>query len=72
VLAVLGALVRPQKHSAVMLPRTARSNKTVGLHYIRFQKTALGTSITCMLAAAQNCRNRGSRDELGLASILFT
>jgi hypothetical protein len=51
------------------LPRTARSNKTVGLHYIRFQKTALGTSITCMLAAAQNCRNRGSRDELGLEAV---
>jgi hypothetical protein len=50
-----------------MLPRTARSNKTVGLHYIRFQKTALATSITCMLAAAQNRRNRGRRDELGLA-----
>jgi hypothetical protein len=69
VLAVLNAPVRPQKHSAVMLSRTARSNKTVGLHYIRFQKTALGTSITCMLAAAQNCRNRGSRDELGLEAV---
>jgi hypothetical protein len=32
VLAVLDALVRPQKHSAVMLSRTARSNKTVALH----------------------------------------
>jgi hypothetical protein len=53
----------------VMLSRTARSNKTVGLHYIRFQKTALGTSITCMLAAAQNCRNRGRRDELGLTPV---
>jgi hypothetical protein len=48
----------------------ARSNKTVGLHYIRFQKIALGTSITCLLAAAQNYRNRGRHDELGLAFAL--
>jgi len=66
ILAVLAAVVRPQKHSELIVSWRKPAYKRVGLHYIAAFRSRHCKRGTCCCFTAQESSNRGPRDEHGL------
>src|ERR1700683_4406750 len=69
-LAVLAAIVRPNKHSRSIVSCPPQRHKRVGLHYIAVFKTRYCKYVTCSLPNPKTRRIPPPRDELGLTSIV--
>src|SRR5205807_8759861 len=65
-LAILAALMRPQKHSCPILSWRDLGFKRVGLHYIGFRERQCCNQNTCQPHSRKNSRIFGRRDEPGL------
>src|SRR5205807_10387346 len=68
-LAILAALMRPQKHSCPILSWRDLGFKRVGLHYIGFRERQCCNQNTCQPHSRKNSRIFGRRDEPGLAVV---
>src|ERR1700757_1947186 len=63
-------MIRPQKHSRLIVSRDGSQGKRAGLHYIAIIRSRRCNDDSCTSPPPQNRRNPSSRDELGLSVLL--